>query len=67
MEGVYIRPDYEPIAKGSQIDLAKDMLENGFCNADGKMLEHPEHIGIVQAKEIIESFYGACDDLGKRG
>ena len=67
MEGVYIRPDYEPIKKGSNADLALDILRNGFCDADAKRLDVPDRVGFVQAKQVIDAFYGAVDDMGKPG
>lgn len=70
VEGVYLRPEYAP--KESRLPrtdraLALDILENGFCDKEGKKLDFPKTLGIAQARLVIASFQGALDDLGKSG
>ena len=69
LEGIYLRPDYEPDRKArvSDVNLAKDLLKRGFCDVEGKMCDHPKHIGVPQARDIIASYTGALDNMGKRG
>ena len=67
IEGVYLRPEYKAPVGMDDEPLALDILEKGFCDAEGKALSIPEELGAAQAIQVIFAYRRSLVEVGKLG